>query len=194
MGRGDKCLALLGGKPLLIHAIDRIRPQVAGLILNANGDAGRFSAFGLSVVPDPVAGMVGPLAGILAGMLWARDHMPEIRYVAVLATDTPFVPEDLVSRLHAALDDEHTIAIARYGDRDYPVCGLFPVALAQDLEAFLLESSNLAVMAWLDRHRTATVTFGPTAGQSINPFFNINTPDDLAAAEMAWTTATKRQH
>lgn len=189
MGRGDKCLALLAGKPLLAHAIDRLRPQVSALILNANGDPERFSAFGLAVVPDSVSGSVGPLAGILAGMLWARDNMPEIRHVAVVATDTPFIPPDLVARLRAALDDDHVIAIARYGDRAYPVFGLFPVVLAEDLEPFLRESPNRAVMAWLDRHRTAAVPFGPADDQSINPFFNINTPDDLAEAKEAWNAS-----
>ena len=193
MGRGDKSLALLGGKSLLAHAIDRLRPQVPALILNANGDPERFSAFGLPVVPDSVAGLVGPLAGILAGMLWARENLPEIRHVAVVATDTPFIPADLVARLHTALDEDHTIAIARYGDRDYPVFGVFPVTLAEDLESFLGESRNLAVMAWLDRHRTAAVIFDPADSQSSNPFFNINTPDDLAKAEETWNAATGRR-
>jgi molybdopterin-guanine dinucleotide biosynthesis protein A len=183
MGGGDKCLVELGGRPLLAHAIERLRPQVGSLVVNANGDPGRFARFGLPVVADTVMGFPGPLAGILAGMLFARDSMPGIRYVATAATDSPFFPVDLVARLLAAIDGGD-VAIARCGGRDYPVFGLFPVGLADDLAAFLATSSNLAVMAWIDRHASSSAEFEASGG-SPDPFFNLNAPDDLAAAEAA---------
>lgn len=183
MGNGDKCLALLAGQPLLVHAIERLRPQVTGLVLNSNGDPERFAQFNLPMAPDTVDGFVGPLAGILTGMLWARKHVPETRYVATVATDTPFFPNDLVARLLAAIDDKHELAIARYGDQNYPVFGLFPIALSDDLEVFLRDSDNLAVMAWIDRHRSAFVAFDPPPDPGFNPFLNINRPEDMAMAE-----------
>ena len=185
MGSGEKSLVSLAGQPLLAHAIERLRPQVAGLIVNANGDPQRFAAFDLPVVPDTVDGFVGPLAGILAGMLWAQQNLPQIRFVASVATDTPFFPRDLVERLVASLDKEHEVAIVRCGDRNYPVFGLFPVTLAKDLDVFLRESTNLAVMAWVDRLRSAFVAFDPPDDPAFNPFLNINTPEDMSAAEAA---------
>jgi molybdopterin-guanine dinucleotide biosynthesis protein A len=181
MGGDDKCLVELGGRPLLAHAIERLRPQVGSLVLNANGDARRFARFDLPVVADTVTGFAGPLAGILAGMLFARDHRPGIRYVATAATDSPFFPGDLVARLSAAMDGSE-VAIARCRGRGYPVFGLFPVGLAGDLAEFLAASSNLAVMAWIDRHAAQAVEFEAPGGAP-DPFINVNTPDDLAAAE-----------
>ncbi|RMF07441.1 MAG: molybdenum cofactor guanylyltransferase MobA, partial [Alphaproteobacteria bacterium] len=92
MGGGDKCLLELGGRPLLAHAIERLRPQVTALVLNANGDPRRFSAFGLPVTADPVEGFAGPLAGVLAGIDWAQVHAPESRWIVTAASDTPFFP------------------------------------------------------------------------------------------------------
>jgi molybdopterin-guanine dinucleotide biosynthesis protein A len=184
MGGGDKCLVELGGRSLLAHAIERLRPQVGSLVLSANGDPGRFARFGLPVAADTVPGFAGPLAGILAGMLFARDRMPGIRHVATAATDSPFFPADLVARLSAALDDGRELAIARCGGRDYPVFGLFPVGLAGDLAEFLATSPNRAVMAWIDRHASSAVEFEASGGAA-DPFFNVNAPDDLAAAETA---------
>ena len=99
MGGGDKALLPLGGRPLLAHVIERLRPQVAEIVLNANDDPGRFAAFGLPLVPDRLAGQMGPLAGIHAGLAWAKANRPESRFVITVAADTPFFPADLVSRL-----------------------------------------------------------------------------------------------
>ena len=178
---GDKALMPLHGRPLVAHAIDRLRPQVDTLILNANGDPARFAAFGLPVVADPVPDFAGPLAGILAGMLWARAERSAARLVATAATDTPFFPLDLVARLAAASDSGRRIAIASSGDRLHRVFGVFPVALAENLDAFIRSSGSLRVADWLDRQAMARLDF-PADGR-IDPFFNINTPDTLAAAE-----------
>jgi molybdopterin-guanine dinucleotide biosynthesis protein A len=183
MGIDDKCLASLAGRPLLAHAIDRLRPQVSALILNANGDPARFRQFGLTVVPDTVAGFAGPLAGMLAGMLRARSHMPDIRRIATVATDTPFLPDDLVARLSTAFADGHEAAIACCRGQDYPVFGLFSVALADQLAAFLGASPNRAVKAWLDRLELVRIDFSPENEDATDPFFNVNTPADLAMAE-----------
>ena len=183
MGAGDKCLAPLAGRPLLAYAIDRLRPQVTALVVNANGDPARFRRFGLTVVPDSVAGFAGPLAGILAGMLWARSHRPEVGRIATVATDTPFFPGDLIRRLSAAVAAGGEVAVAFCRGRDYPVFGIFAVALADDLAAFLRESADRAVKTWLDRLQVARVDFTPETEEVRDPFFNINTPADLTAAE-----------
>jgi molybdopterin-guanine dinucleotide biosynthesis protein A len=183
MGVGDKCLASLAGRPLLAHAVERLRPQVSALVLNANGDPARFRPFGLPVVPDSVVGFAGPLAGMLAAMLWARSHRPDTGGIATVATDTPFLPADLVRRLSAAAADGHRVAVARCRGRDYPVFGLFAVTLADDLAAFLDGSANRAVKVWLGRHQVVRVDFTPESETTPDPFFNINTPADLAAAE-----------
>src|SRR5215208_5667104 len=99
MGGGDKSLRRLAGRPLLEHVIDRLRPQVDALVLNANGDPARFARFGLPVVPDTVPDFAGPLAGILAGLDWAADNRPDCAFVVSVATDAPFLPDELVSRL-----------------------------------------------------------------------------------------------
>src|SRR5512146_167609 len=114
MGGGDKCLLPLGGRPILAYVIERLKPQVAELIISANGDPARFSAFGLPVVADRLGGYAGPLAGILAGLEWARTNRSECRFVITAASDTPFLPTDLVSRLwHAAGEGAAKLAVAR---------------------------------------------------------------------------------
>lgn len=183
MGTGDKCLVPLAGRPLITHAIDRLRPQVSTLVLNANGDPARFREFGLTVVPDMITGFAGPLAGMLTGMLWARSHMPDIRRIATVATDTPFFPGDLVARLSAAVADRHEVAVACCRGRDHPVFGLFAVTLADELATLLSGSANRAVKRWLDRRQVIRVDFTPDSKKATDPFFNVNTPADLAASE-----------
>jgi molybdopterin-guanine dinucleotide biosynthesis protein A len=178
MGGGDKCLVELAGRPLLAHAIERLRPQVTTLVLSANGDPARFAVFGLPVVPDLEPAFKGPLAGILAGMVWARAHAPEASFIAIAAADTPFFPRDLVARLGQALEGENGIAIARSAGRDHPVFGLFPITLAADLATFLEASPRLAVMAWIDRHPWRAVAFEPSGSSRLDPFFNVNTSAD----------------
>jgi molybdenum cofactor guanylyltransferase len=180
MGGGDKCLRTLGGRTILEHVIERARPQVAGLLLNANGDPARFANLGLPVAADVIEGFAGPLAGVLTGMEWAAAHRPGLPWIATLATDTPFLPRDLVQRLRDAVEREGAdLACAESAGRAHPVFGLWPVRLRDDLR-LAMESGTRKVDLWTARHRLARVPF-PT--DPIDPFFNTNHPDDLEQAE-----------
>ena len=180
MGGGDKCLRPLAGRPILAHIIERARPQVAALALNANGDPRRFAGFGLPVVADSIADFAGPLAGVLAGLDWAATLEPETTHVASFAGDAPFLPLDLVARLAAAVASGHAIACAGSGGRVHPVFGLWPVALRENLRAALAVEGIRKVDQWTGRFRLAVVEF---AAAPLDPFFNTNRPEDLAEAE-----------
>ena len=180
MGGGDKCLRLLGGRPILTHVIARARGQVGRLVLNANGDPARFANFHLPVAADSIPDFAGPLAGVLTGMDWARDNAPDCPYVASFAADAPFSPRDLVPRMLAALENgKADLACARSGGQDHPVVGLWPLRLAENLRRALREGLH-KVDIWTQRYRLARVEF---AAQPVDPFFNANTPEDLAEAE-----------
>lgn len=181
MGGGDKGFRLLGGRALLDRVIARAAPQVAALVLNANGDPARFAAWRLPVVGDDIPGFAGPLAGVLAGLDWTAAQLPDASHVASFASDAPFLPLDLVARLAAALaDGKHDLACAASGGRAHPVFGLWPVRLRHDLRRALAEEGIRKVDHWTARHRLAVVAF---AQEPVDPFFNANTPEDLAAAE-----------
>ena len=181
MGGGDKCLRLLGSRPILTHVVARVRGQVGRLVLNANGDPQRFADFHLPVAADSIADYAGPLAGVLTGMDWARDNAPDCPYVASFAADAPFPPRDLVPRFLAAVEgDKADLACARSGHQDHPVVGLWPVRLADELRRALAEGLR-KVDIWTARYRLARVEF-PVA--PVDPFFNANTPQDLAEAEL----------
>jgi molybdenum cofactor guanylyltransferase len=184
MGGGDKGLLELGGQTMLGRVIARLRPQVAAMAINANGDPARFAIFGLPVVADTIGGFVGPLAGVLAGMRWSQANTAEARWVATVSSDAPFLPSDLVRRLRAAARDT-SIALARSGGSLHPVIGLWPVALAEDLEQQLSQGVR-KVLSWTDRHGTIAVDFEPMdiGGRVVDPFFNANTPEELAEARM----------
>jgi molybdopterin-guanine dinucleotide biosynthesis protein A len=180
MGGGDKSLRPLGGRPLLDHVIDRLRPQVAALVLNGNGDPARFAGFGLPVVADSIPGFAGPLAGILAGLDWTAAHRPDCPLVVSVATDAPFLPRDLVPRLYremAAAGAE--LACAASGGQPHPVIGLWPVRLRDALRLALVAEGIRKVDVWTARYRLATVDF-PAA--PVDPFFNANRPEDLDRA------------
>jgi molybdopterin-guanine dinucleotide biosynthesis protein A len=181
MGGGDKGLLELAGRPMLAHVICRLMPQVGRAVINANGDPARFDAFGLPVVPDTIGGFVGPLAGVLAGMRWAAANTPEARWVVTAAGDAPLLPSDLVQRLLKAISKRPgAIALAQSHGELHPVIGLWPVALAQDLEE-QLRGGVRKVLAWTDKHGTVPVPFPPAhvCGIDIDPFFNANTPQEL---------------
>jgi molybdenum cofactor guanylyltransferase len=180
MGGGDKSLKVLAGETILERVIERAKPQVAALALNANGDPARFKDYGLKIVADSIPDFAGPLAGVLAGLDWAAKDVKGASHVASFATDAPFFPPDLVARLMAAVSDgQHDLACAASGGRAHPVFGLWPLGLREDLRA-ALKSGTRKVDQWTARHRLATVEF-PT--QPYDPFFNANTPEDLNEAE-----------
>jgi molybdenum cofactor guanylyltransferase len=181
---GDKCLRDLAGRPMLAHVIERLRPQVARMVINANGDPLRFAAFGLPVAADPIDGFPGPLAGVLAGMRWSLHVAPGASHIATVSTDAPFIPQDLVARLwHAIATKPTAIAIARSAGELHPVIGLWPVAHASHLEQ-ALHSGTRKVLAWTDMHGTVPVDFPfvTMAGRASDPFFNANHPDELDEA------------
>jgi molybdopterin-guanine dinucleotide biosynthesis protein A len=185
MGGGDKGLRLLAGKPLLHHVAERLASQAKPIILNANGDPSRFSAFELPVVPDVSEGFAGPLAGVLAGLLWADRHAPHAPYIVTAACDTPFFPFELVqSFLHAAGGDKRAIVLAASNGQIHPVFGLWPVALAKDLLA-ALQAGTRKVLDFTQRHQTYIAAFPQIeiGAVKIDPFFNANTPSELAEAQ-----------
>ncbi|MBO9430780.1 molybdenum cofactor guanylyltransferase MobA [Sulfitobacter sp. R18_1] len=181
MGGGDKGLLPLGQGTLLSSVIDRLEPQVAGLALNANGDAARFSDLGLPVLADSIEGFAGPLAGVLAGLDWAAEQGAEA--IVTAAADTPFFPCDLVPRLLLAADGmTHPLALAatpdaKRGSARHPTFGLWPVALRDDLRAALAGGLRKVVL-WTEKHDGREALFPDEAA-----FFNVNTPEDLAKAE-----------
>ena len=186
MGGGDKCLRPLAGEPILARIVARARPQVAALVLNANGDPARFADFGLPVAADGIEGFAGPLAGVLAGLDWAAEHAPACDYLASFACDAPFFPSDLVPRFLAALEAEGAdLACAASGGRAHPVFGLWPLGLREDLRQAMTEEGLRKVDVWTARYRLATVDFVPldTPAGALDPFFNANRPEDLAEAE-----------
>ena len=184
MGGGDKALMRLGGETLLARVIARLKPQVGEIVLNANGDPARFADFRLPVVADTVEGFAGPLAGILAGMRWAAAR--GYTHVASAAGDTPFFPDDLVARLvQAVRSSGQPIALAATNDperglSEHPTFGLWPVALADNLEESLTVGNMRKIIVWTSRHGCARAVFDE-AGEF--PFFNVNTPEDIIEAE-----------
>ncbi|MER8378987.1 molybdenum cofactor guanylyltransferase MobA [Mesorhizobium sp. M0983] len=183
MGGGDKTLLALGDATLLDRVVSRLGPQVGPLALNANGDPARFAATGLPVLADTVKGYAGPLAGILTGLEWASDTTCQALVTA--AGDTPFLPKDMVERLlAAAYARPGSIAVACSGGKRHPTFALWPLGLDQALRQFLVEEDNRRVSAFIDRHGFVEVDFPilKSRGAEIDPFFNINTPDDLARA------------
>ena len=186
MGGGDKCLRTLGGQTVLARILDIVRPQVGPLVLNANGDSARFSEYGMPVAPDVIDGFAGPLAGVLTGLEWAKANAPRCPWVASVACDAPFAPADLVSRFLAAIDEENAdLACASSGGRDQPVFGLWPVRLADELRAALVDEQIRKVDIWTARYRLARVQW---PAEPVDPFFNVNRPDDLATAETLLNT------
>ncbi|TVQ36008.1 MAG: molybdenum cofactor guanylyltransferase MobA [Geminicoccaceae bacterium] len=181
MGGVDKAFLSLAGRPLLAHVVDRAAPQCAALLLNAAGDPKRFEAFGLPQVADPIPGFAGPLAGVLAGLTWLEAHRPDLDWLVSFPTDTPFVPSDLVARLHQARAAAGTpLAWAESSGRPHPVCALWPKALRPALAHAVLQNQVREVTAWAMNQGVARATY-PTTPH--DPFLNLNRPDDIAKAE-----------
>ena len=180
----EKGMAELAGKPMIEHVIARLRPQVGRMVVNANGDPARFACLDLPVVADALEGYAGPLAGLQAGIAWARRETPKARFVASVPVDTPFLPRDLVARLLAALQETGAAsAIAASGGAWTPVIGVWSVALADEL-ADALRQGVRAVHRFAEAQRSAVVDFPlvEIGADMIDPFFNVNTPADLEKA------------
>lgn len=191
MGGGDKGRLELGDRSILQHVIDRLEPQVAGLALNANGDPERFGDLDLPVLSDSLEGYVGPLAGVLAGLDWAAEQGADA--IVTAAADTPFFPCDLVPRLLLAAEGKaHPLALAASGEPNgkiwrQPTFGLWPVALRDDLRS-ALEGGLRKVVLWTDQHNAGQASF---VQSGMDPFFNVNTPDDLKEARRLAGEAAK---
>ncbi|GBD48214.1 molybdenum cofactor guanylyltransferase [Methylopila sp. Yamaguchi] len=171
MGRADKALIALHGRPILAHALDRFRPQVATLALSANGDPARFAAFGWPVLADPVDGPGGPLAGVRAGLAWART-LAGVTHLATIPGDAPYPPADLVARLAAAGGERPAAAVSPSGLE--PLHALWPLGCAEALEQ-LVQDGVAAPRRALAALRAIEVPFADGSG-----FRDVDTPEDLA--------------
>jgi molybdopterin-guanine dinucleotide biosynthesis protein A len=181
MGGGDKPLTMIGGVTILDRVLERMRPQCTSLLINANGDPARFASTGLPVVADDVPDFAGPLAGILAGLDWAAVHVPGVSYVASVPGDCPFLPRELVTRLHEARQQANLpMACARSGEWRHPVVALWPVALRADLREAVVNEGLRKIEVWTARHGVALADW---PAEPVDPFFNVNTPEDAAAAD-----------
>src|SRR4051812_44963272 len=181
MGGGDKARIRIGGVTILGRVLACLQPQCCSIILNANGDLARFADTGLPVVPDSVPDFAGPLAGILAGLDWTAAHAPDIAEIVSVPGDCPFLPRDLVARLdEARMASGQRLACARSGEWRHPVVGLWPVELRDDLRRALVEEGLHKIEIWTARHGIAIAEW---PDQPVDPFFNVNTPEDASAAE-----------
>lgn len=179
MGGTDKALLPLNGRSLIARVIEATRPQVVSLLINSNGPPSRLASFGLPVRADSLPGHLGPLAGLLTGLEWVRDTLPGVCWMASFATDTPYIPADLVARLTEAVRrDQADLAFATSGGRSHPVIGLWPVRLAGPLRHDLTERNVRKMRQWIAGYRVTTVDWPATP---VDPFFNINSPEDALA-------------
>ncbi len=183
MGGREKALLDLAGRTMLAHILERFAAQVEGLAINANGDPARFAAFGLPVIRDLIPDFPGPLAGVLAGLRWAAERPSQPTHLATVSSDAPFIPRDLVARL-ADTAASGSIAVARSGGILHPVAALWPLCIADDLER-ALATGERRVQRWVQMQGARAVDFAPVeiGGRAVDPFFNVNTPEELAEAE-----------
>lgn len=181
MGGGDKCLLPLVGKTLLQRTIERAQPQVNSLLLNANGNSLRFARTRLPVVPDIYSNNLGPLAGIHAGLHWMKTNSPDTEWLASFASDTPFFPTDLVAHLLAAVTTQQAqLAVATSNHRAHPIFALWHTSLTDKIEQQLETGDVPRLQDWIKQQKLVEVEF---TEDGYDPFFNINTPQDLYAAE-----------
>ena len=180
LGGGDKGLHVVGGRRILDRVVAALRIQCDTLVLNSNGDPARFAARDLPVVADASPDQLGPLAGVLAGLDYVAAHHPGVGFAVTVPTDTPFLPIDLVARLQdARVTDGAMIVCARSGGRSHYLTALWAVDLRHDLRR-ALSTNERAAHAFYQRHPFAVVGWPVTP---FDPFFNVNTPEDLAEAE-----------
>ena len=183
MGGEEKAFLRVGGHTIIERVLAALRPQCKGIVINANGDPARFAGFGYPVVPDSVPDRPGPLAGLLAGLDHVAANHPDAAFTLTVPSDAPFLPLDLVARLEdRRIEDRAAIVRACSDNNDHSVVALWSVALREDLRRALVVEGLRKVGAFAARHPVASVNW-PT--QPIDPFLNVNTPGDLAAAERA---------
>jgi len=181
MGGGDKARISIGGKTILERVLACLKPQCTRLIINANGDPARFADTGLPVVADSVPDFAGPLAGILAGLDWAAANAPNCEWLLSAPGDCPFLPKELAARLHETRAATGLpLACARSGEWRHPVVALWPVKLREDMRHALIDDGLRKIEIWTARHGVAIADWPATP---IDPFFNVNTPEDAARAE-----------
>jgi molybdopterin-guanine dinucleotide biosynthesis protein A len=181
MGGGAKGLLPLGGKPILDHMIARLKPQCARIVLNVNGPTEEFERFGLPIIADTIPDHAGPLAGILAALDWMAETHPMSTTLLSVATDTPFVPDDLVAKLETARSEAGTaLACACSNGRIHPPFSLWPVRVRDALRTALLQDKARKMETVMTRLGYSVARWDT---QPIDPFFNINTPEDLLTAE-----------
>jgi molybdopterin-guanine dinucleotide biosynthesis protein A len=181
MGGGDKARITIGGVTILQRVLACLKPQCSPLIINANGDPLRFADTNFPVVADSVPDFAGPLAGILAGLDWTAANAPQTEWLLSVPGDCPFLPKDLAARLHDAREAANVpLACARSGEWRHPVVGLWPVRLRDDLRHALVDEHLHKIELWTARHGIALADWPDTP---VDPFFNVNTPEDAARAE-----------
>ena len=181
MGGGDKARIKIGRASILRRVLACLSPQCSRVIINANGDLTRFADTGCAIVADSVPDFAGPLAGILAGLDWAAAHAPDSEWLVSVPGDCPFLPKDLVTRLHEARAFSNVpLACARSGEWRHPVVGLWPVKLREDLRDALVSEGLHKIELWTARHGIAIAEW---TAVPFDPFFNVNTPKDAAQAE-----------
>lgn len=184
MGGNEKAFLELAGQPLIQIALERLRPQAETVIVNANGDPARMKILEVPVQKDVFTGFAGPLAGVHASMHWTKQNRPHATHICTIAADTPFFPNDLVVKLEENADTPDTIVLAASNGFRHPVFGLWPVSLIKNLEDFLETGETGKVMAFVKQHDWKETNFDDRDidAVSIDPFFNINTPDELEMA------------
>jgi len=183
MGGGDKARLEIAGVSILDRVLATLSAQTVGIVINANGDPKRFADTGLPVVADSVPDFAGPLAGVLAGLDWLAVQKNGIEWLVSVPGDCPFLPDDLVEKLHAArrkMGAGVPLACARSGEWRHPVVGLWPLALREDLRNALLKEDLRKIEVWTARHGVAIADW---PDRPVDPFFNVNTPDDAARAQ-----------
>jgi molybdenum cofactor guanylyltransferase len=181
MGGGDKARIAIGGVTILQRVLACLAPQCTRIVINANGDPARFADTKLPVIADSVPDFAGPLAGILAGLDWAALHLPECEWLASVPGDCPFLPNDLIARLHVARGGAGALlACARSGEWRHPVVGLWPLALRDDLRHAITAEGLRKIEIWTARHGVAIADW---PAEPVDPFFNVNTPEDAAKAQ-----------
>lgn len=181
MNGQDKSLIELGGETLIKRAIKRLKSQTPKIIISTNSNSQSYLEFNLPITKDEITNYAGPLAGILTAMRWAQANKPNFKQIITIAVDTPFFPNDYTKTM---LDKHHgktQITIANSNGRNHPVFAIWDISLAEDLQKFLVDEGNRKVMVFAERYNFTTQKFDDKSG--VDPFFNINTYEDLTEAQ-----------